>query len=76
MPHIVVKLVPGRSESLKTRLADQIVKDVVSILSASEDSISLAIEEVGPDDWAEKVYRPEISNNPNLYKKPGYKPPE
>ena len=31
------------------------------------------MEEVEPDDWVEKVYRPEIKNSRDkLYKKPGY----
>lgn len=73
MPHISIKLYPGRSEQQKVRLAEQIVKDVVSLLESSEDSISVAIEEINPEDWVEKVYQPEILNNPeNLYKKPGY----
>ena len=32
MPHVIVKLYPGRSEQQKIRLAGQIVKDVVSII--------------------------------------------
>jgi 4-oxalocrotonate tautomerase len=47
------------------------------ILESSEDSISVAIEEINPEDWVEKVYKPEILNNPEkLYKKPGYNPLE
>uniref|UniRef100_A0A7C3KH21 4-oxalocrotonate tautomerase n=1 Tax=Oscillatoriales cyanobacterium SpSt-418 TaxID=2282169 RepID=A0A7C3KH21_9CYAN len=75
MPHISVKLYPGKSEQQKVRLAEQIVKDVISLLESSEDSISVAIEEINPEDWVEKVYQPEILNNPEkLYKKPGYNP--
>jgi 4-oxalocrotonate tautomerase len=77
MPHISIKLYPGRSEQQKVRLAEQIVKDVISLLESSEDSISVAIEEINPEDWVEKVYKPEILNNPEkLYKKPGYNPLE
>jgi 4-oxalocrotonate tautomerase len=75
MPHVTVKLYPGRSEEEKSRLAEQIVKDVMTIAKCKEESISLAIEEIPPADWAEKVYRPEIlSNWEKLYKKPGYNP--
>jgi hypothetical protein len=35
MPHIIVKLWPGRSEREKTRLVEEIVKDVVAIHSNS-----------------------------------------
>jgi 4-oxalocrotonate tautomerase len=75
MPHVIVKLYPGRSEQQKTRLAQEIVKDVVAIMKCEEESVSVAIEEIKPEDWAEKVYRPDIINKPDkLYKKPGYNP--
>ena len=75
MPHVIVKLLAGRSEQQKTRLAEKIVKDVVAIARCDEQSVSVAIEEIQPEDWAEKVYRPEILNRPEkLYKKPGYNP--
>ncbi len=75
MPHVVVKLYPGRSEQQKTRLAEEIVRDVLAIIKCEEKSISVAIEEINPEDWAEKVYKPEIlQNSENLYKKPGYNP--
>ena len=31
MPHIIVKLWPGKSEQQKTRLAEEIVKDVMRL---------------------------------------------
>jgi 4-oxalocrotonate tautomerase len=75
MPHVIVKLYPGRSEPQKTRLAEEIVKDVVAIAKCEEKSVSVAIEEIKPEDWAEKVYRPDIlDNQKRLYKKPGYNP--
>ena len=73
MPHVIVKLWPGKSEQQKVRLAEEIVKDVTKILNYGEESVSVSIEEVEPQDWAEKVYQPEIVNNSErLYKKPGY----
>ena len=73
MPHVIVKLVPGKSEQNKTRLAEAIVKNVMDILQYDEDAISVSIEEVHPEDWAEKVYQPDIvSHAEQLYKKPGY----
>jgi 4-oxalocrotonate tautomerase len=72
-PHVIVKLYPGRSEQQKIRLAEAIVKDVVAIIKCGEESVSVAIEEIKPEDWAEKVYKPDILNTPGkLYKKPGY----
>ena len=75
MPHVIVKLYPGRSEQQKTRLAEEIVKDVVAIAKCEEKSVSIAIEEIKPEVWAEEVYRPDIlDNQERLYKKPGYNP--
>jgi len=73
MPHVIVKLWPGKSEEQKTRLAQAIAKDVMDILHYGEDSVSVALEEVKPKDWAEKVYRPDVKDKWDiLYKKPGY----
>jgi 4-oxalocrotonate tautomerase len=75
MPHVIVKLLPGRSELQKTQLAEEIVKDVVAIAKCEEKSVSVAFEEIKPEDWAEKVYKPDILDKPEkLYKKPGYNP--
>lgn len=73
MPHVIVKLWPGKSEQQKTRLAEAITKDIMDILHYGEESVSVAIEEVKSQDWVEKVYKPQIKVNPDkLYKKPGY----
>ena len=77
MPHVIVKLWPGKSEQQKTRLTERILKDVMDVLNYGEESVSVAIEEIKPQDWTEKVYKPDIQNNAeNLYKKPGYNPLE
>jgi 4-oxalocrotonate tautomerase len=73
MPHVIVKLWPGKSEQQKARLAEAIVQDVMNILNNAEESVSIAIEEVKPRDWAEQVYQPDMVNNSaKLYKKPQY----
>jgi 4-oxalocrotonate tautomerase len=75
MPHVIVKLYPGRTEEQKKRLADEIVRDVVEIAKCAEKSVSVAIEEVNPEEWTEKVYKPDILNSAHpLYKEPGYNP--
>lgn len=75
MPHVTVKLWPGKSEQQKAQLAEEITKDVMNVLNYGEESVSVTIEEVKPQDWAERVYKPEILDKPeNVYKKPGYNP--
>jgi 4-oxalocrotonate tautomerase len=73
MPHVIVKLWPGKSEEQKTQLAERIAQAVMAVLDYGEESVSVAIEEVEPEDWAEQVYKPDILDHPEtLYKKPGY----
>lgn len=75
MPHIIVKLYPGRSHEQKVKLADEIVKDVVAIVECEERSVSVAFEEIKKEEWTEKVYNPDILNKKDsIYKEPGYKP--
>lgn len=73
MPHVIVKLWPGKSEQQKRRLAEAIAKDVMDILHYGEESVSVALEEVKSQDWVEKVFKPDIKTKwDKLYKKPGY----
>ncbi len=73
MPHVIVKLWPGKSENQKTRLAEAITKDVMEILHYGTRSVSVSMEEVKSQDWLEQVYKPDIQNKwDKLYKKPGY----
>lgn len=75
MPHVVVKLWPGKSEQQKARLAEAITRDVTSVLNYGEESVSVGFEEVKARDWTERVYKPDIKEKwDTLYKKPGYKP--
>ena len=73
MPHVIVKLWPGKSEQQKARLADKIAKDVMDVLDYGEESVSVGFEEVKSQDWKEKVYTPDIQAKwDQIYKKPGY----
>ena len=77
MPHVIVKMYPGRSEQQKARLAEAIVKDVMTFTGVGDEAVSVSIDEIGPSDWVEKVYQPDILNCPGkLYKKPGCNPLE
>lgn len=74
MPHVIVKLWPGKSHRQKQRLAEAIARDVMQILDYGEESVSVAMEEIDSRDWAEKVYKPDIVAKPDrIYKKPGYR---
>jgi 4-oxalocrotonate tautomerase len=74
MPHIIVKLLPGKSEAQKQHLADRITQNVMDVFHYGEESVSVAFEEISSADWAEKVYRTDIQHPAGkLYKKPGYR---
>jgi 4-oxalocrotonate tautomerase len=73
MPHVVVKLWPGKSAQQKIRLAEAITRDVMEILHYGDESVSVALEEIKSQDWLERVYKPDIKSKwSKLYKKPGY----
>ena len=75
MPHVVVKLWPGKSEQQKQKLAEGLTKAVMTSLGYGEESVSVSLEEVAANDWTEKVYKHDILNGPGkLYKRPGYDP--
>jgi len=75
MPHVIVKLWPGKSDEQKARLTEAIVRDVTRVLESSDASVSVALEEVAPDDWTEQVFEPDILGRwDTLTKKPGYGP--
>jgi 4-oxalocrotonate tautomerase len=71
MPHIVVKLYPGRSEKEKAELAQELTVTMISVLGSRRDAISVGIEEVAPDDWHELVTKPDVLAKPGtIYKRP------
>jgi 4-oxalocrotonate tautomerase len=73
VPHVIVKLWPGKTEQQKRRLSDAIVESITRIFKYGEESVSVAFVEVPPNEWAEKVYRPDIQDAAaTLTKKPGY----
>jgi 4-oxalocrotonate tautomerase len=46
MPHVIVKLWPGKSEHQEKRLAEKIAKDVMDVLNCGEESVSVGPEEI------------------------------
>jgi 4-oxalocrotonate tautomerase len=75
MPHVIVKLLAGRTEQQKARIAEEVTKAIMATTGNGEDAVSVAIEDVERRDWTEKVYRPDILGNwDKLFKKPGYEP--
>lgn len=75
MPHVIVKLLSGRSEQQKAKIAEEVTKAIMATTQNNEDAVSVSIEDIQPDDWTEKVYKADIvAGRGRLYKKPGYNP--
>ncbi len=74
MPHIVVKLYAGKSVDEKQQLAEALSQALIATIGSKASSISVAIEDIAPERWVDDVYKPEILDNPLLFKKPGYNP--
>jgi len=75
VPHVIVKLWPGKSEAHKRRLTDAIVESVTGILSCGAQSVSVGFDEVPPDDCMTHVFQPDIARKwSSLTKQPGYGP--
>jgi 4-oxalocrotonate tautomerase len=75
MPHVIIKLYPGRTDTQKAAFTAKLVAALEEIFGAPSKSISVAFEEVAPENWAQDVYIPEImAKEATLFKKPGYKP--
>lgn len=73
MPHVVVKLWPGKTSEQKARLAQKIAQDVMEVFDYGEESVSVGFEEIASRDWKEKVYKPDIlAKWDKVLKKPGY----
>lgn len=72
MPHVIIKMFSGRSIADKKAITEA-VSEALQSTGIAEDSISVAIEDVKPADWTEKVYRTDILGaGDTLFKRPNY----
>lgn len=73
MPHVEIKCFSGRTDEQKTRCAEKMAQDIAELLGCETTSVSVAIKDIPPEDWKEKVWDADIvPDEKYLYKKPGY----
>ena len=73
MPHVCIKLYPGRTPQQKKALTNRIVEAMAETIDAKGRSISVSFEEVQPADWDEMVVKPDIAEKlDSVVKLPGY----
>ena len=64
MPYIKIKAYP-KDEETKKRVVDKINEVFLEEWGCPQEAISVSIEEIAPQDWEEKVHKPEILPNKN-----------
>ena len=75
MPHISVKMLQGRSEEQKKRLAEALVKTLTQELHCSDHYVTCTIEDFDARAWQD-VFRKDVAEKPSsaVYKKAEYDP--
>ncbi len=75
MPHISVKMLQGRSEEQKKKLAAALVHALTEELHCSAQYVTCSIEDFDAQEWQE-VFRREITEKPQekIFKKAEYDP--
>ena len=55
MPHIAIKMYPGRDEKVKMALAEKMRDTLAEELAINTDIVSVSIEDVPPEKWKESM---------------------
>lgn len=55
MPHINVKMFPGRDDEKKKDLADKLLQCAQEALGCPAEALSVSVEDVAPEDWNRDV---------------------
>ena len=73
MPHIQIKLLEGKTEEQKKRLASAVVNAAQQVIGYGDESYSVTIQDYSLAQWKQEVYPKDIlSRKDILYKAPGY----
>ena len=70
MPHINIKMYPGRSEEVKAKLAKHTKEFMVKELEMDEKFISVSVEEIDKEKWQSEVM--DKIKDEELYEKPNF----
>lgn len=70
MPHINIKMYPGRSEEVKAKLAKHTKEFMVKELEMDEKFISVSVEEIDKEIWQSEVM--DKIKDEELYERPNF----
>lgn len=75
MPHISIKMLEGRTEEQKQKLAKDLVEVLSRDLGADKHWITCTVEDFDAQEWQD-VFKTEIADKPKavVYKSPEYDP--
>lgn len=74
MPHFEIKMLGGKTEEQKQKLAQEVIKAAQNVIGFGDESYSVTIEDFTMEQWKDKVYPDDIMGRKEiLYKEPGYK---
>lgn len=75
MPHISVKMLEGRTEEQKKKLAAALVKTLTEALHCSAHYVTCTVEDYTAEEWQD-VFKTEVAEKPQekVYKKAEYDP--
>ena len=59
MPYIAIKAFP-KDEETKRKVIDKINQVFLEEWGCPQEALTISMEEIMPDDWSEKVLKPEI----------------
>ena len=62
MPYIAMKAYP-KDEETKKRVVEKINQVLLEEWGCPQQAISISIEEIAPDQWTDKVVKPQIEPN-------------
>ncbi len=74
MPHISVKMLEGRSEEQKKRLAAALVKTLTEQLGCSDHYVTCTVEDFNAREWQDVFQKDIEEKQASLYKKAEYDP--
>ncbi len=74
MPHISVKMLEGRGEEQKKRLAAALVKTLTEQLGCSDHYVTCTVEDFNAREWQDVFQKDIEEKQASLYKKAEYDP--
>lgn len=55
MPHIAIRMYPGRDDATKRKLAQEMKNTIMQCLGVSEEVVSVSIQDVPKEDWEDTM---------------------